>query len=117
MLTIKVDEAEVFDRLSILLVKSKKNPSIKNSQNYHSLANEIKEQIGLEKMQEVLNSQVFWNLWEANEKVFNGVDLAKMDLIASSELDARNYKRFLFKQELQRKFFNGELNEVKLGYS
>lgn len=116
MIKISVDAAFAFDMLAILLVKSKKLNNIQNAQNYFAFASEIKDQIGVDKMQEVLNSQEFADLREINSEVFDLVDKAKDDSCLASDVDKGNYQRYLAKKALQQKFFGGELKETKIGY-
>ena len=117
MIKVSVDEGSAFDILTILLIKTKKSADMQHTKNYLNFVADIKDEIGLHKLYEVMNSQEFEDLQKANEEVFIGVDLAKEDRILASILDSLNYKRYLCKQKIQTKFFNGELNEVKLGYS
>lgn len=117
MIKVSLDESVCFDILTILLIKTKKSADMRHTKNYLNFVADIKDEIGLHKLYEVMNSQEFEDLRAANLAVFEGVDLAKEDRILASTLDALNYKRYLCKQKIQTKFFNGELNEVKLGYS
>lgn len=116
MIKISVDEGYALDMLAISLVKSRKNSSTLNYQNYFNLANEIKDQITLKKFSSVIDSSEFDELVEINSKVFTAVDKAKTDDILASEVDSLNYKRYLAKKKIQQKFFSGELKEQKLGY-
>lgn len=116
MIKISLDEAYCLDMLAILLVKSRKNPSTLNYQNYFDLANEIKDQITLEKFSDVIDSKEFNKLVDINGQVFDAVDLAKTDAIPASAVDYLNYQRYLCKKKIQEKFFNGELKEQKIGY-
>lgn len=116
MIKISVDEGYALDMLAISLVKSRKKPSEQSYQNYFDLANEIKDQITLEKFSDVIDSNEFDGLVETNEKIFEAVDMAKTDEIPASAVDYLNYKRYLAKKKIQEKFFNGELKEQKIGY-
>jgi len=116
MIKISVDEAYALDVLAISLVKSRKAPSIAAYKNYFDFAIEIKSQISLDKFSEIIDSPEFDALVDANDKVFDGVDLAKKDGIPASALDSLNYQRFLCKKKIQEKFFNGEMSERKIGY-
>lgn len=115
MIRIALDDAVVFDMLAILLIKSKKggNDDVKNYMNFLA---DIKEEIGLHRLYEVVNSPEFENLKVANKKVFDLVSLAKNDECRASEVDKANYERYLCKQALQLKHFNNQLTEKKLGY-
>lgn len=117
MIKISLDEGYVFDLLAIHLVKSRKKPSVLNYQNYFDLANEIKDQLTLEKFSDVIDSKEFDELVNVNNAVFEAVDLAKTDEIPASAVDHLNYKRYLAKKKVQEKFFGGELKEQKIGYN
>jgi len=116
MIKVSIDESAAFDILSILLIKTKKSQDLQHTKNYLNFVADIKDEIGLEKLYEVMNSQEFANLREANDEVFSGVDLAKEDKIKASTLDSLNYRRFLWKGKIQEKFFGGEISERKIGY-
>jgi hypothetical protein len=116
MIKVSLDESACFDILSILLIKTKKSQDLQHTKNYLNFVADIKDEIGLEKLYEVMNSQEFEELREANLEVFHGVDLAKDDNIKASTLDALNYQRFVCKRKIQEKFFGEELREQKIGY-
>jgi len=116
MIKVSLDEASTFDILSILLIKTHKSPDSQHVKNYINFVADIKDEIGLEKLYQVMNSAEFTNLRAANELVFLKVDLAKKDLVSASELDAANYQRFIAKEKLQNKFFASPLSERKIGY-
>lgn len=118
MIKISLDEAYVFDILSILDLKTTKNsdPEIvsKNLKNYLNLSDEIISQIGLEKYNEIINSEEYKNLFTQNSRTFDLVDESRNDTgLAKIVLEANNV-RFDCKNALQRKFFNVELSEVKM---
>lgn len=116
MIKLSLDEAYCLDYLAILLVKTKKNSSPQNVSNYFATLNEIKEQIGGQKFFVVMNSVEFKKLHKANEEIFDAVDAAKTDLVPASVVDKLNYQRYLAKQELQKKHFDTEITEKKIGY-
>ena len=116
MIKVSIDESAAFDILTILLIKTKKSADMQHTRNYLNFVADIKDEIGLEKLYEVMNSQEFEELRKANGEVFLGVDLAKEDKIRASTLDALNYERYLCKKKIQEKFFNGEISEKKIGY-
>ena len=116
MIKVLVDEGVAFDMLSILQVKSKKSQSIQSAHNYFNFAQEIKDQVGISKMSEILDSPEYKNLVTQNEEVFEAVDLAKIDAIPASLVDKLNYQRYLAKKEIQKKFFGDEISEQKIGY-
>jgi hypothetical protein len=80
------------------------------------MAQEIKEQVGAQKMNEILDSPEYKNLVDKNEEVFEAVDLAKIDAVPASLVDKLNYQRYLAKQAIQKKFFGAEIKEQKIGY-
>lgn len=114
MITIPVDESYALDFLSILRIKSTKSAQ---SQNYYKQTLEhIQAAIGAEKADAILASNEYAKLTEANLKVFDAVDKARVDKIPASEVDALNYQRYLRKQAIQTTFFNSNLVEEKFGY-
>lgn len=116
MIKISIDEASSFDILSILLIKTHKSADSQHVKNYINFVADIKDEIGLEKLYQVMNSAEFADLRAANELVFLKVDLAKKDLVSASELDAANHQRYICKQKIQNKFFGNNLTEQKIGY-
>lgn len=117
MLKISLDEGFIFDILSILNVKiGQTNGFIRSQliQNFEDLSLEIKDQIGISKFNKIIISDEYKELYEINKLVFESVDLAKQDKILASEVDKRNYARYIKKTELQKKFFNEEIREVKI---
>ena len=116
MIKVSLDEAVVFDMLSILLIKTKKSNEMQHVTNYLNFIADVKDSIGSNKLSEIISSEEFEDLTKANDSVFSGVDLAKKDLISASKLDALNYERFLCKKKIQEKFFEHKLKEQKIGY-
>lgn len=116
MIKVSLDEAAIFDILTILLIKTKKSPDLQHTKNYLNFVADIKDEIGLEKLYSVMSSVEFENLRAANLAVFNAVSLAAKDEVKASELDILNYCRFTCKQALQQKHFDTSLSEQKIGY-
>lgn len=117
MLTITLDEGQIFDIISILNVKIlKSSGQTKDNiiQNYQFLSNEIKNQIGESLFNKIICSDEYKDLFNANKKTFEAVDLAKTDLIRASEAYMLNNDRFNKKIALQNKFFNSPCKEVKI---
>ena len=116
MLKISLDEAYVFDILTIYQVKidnatgENKEKTLKASS---ELGNEIISQIGQDLFIQILLSKEYKNLLNSNKIVFNLVDRKNESEISKLTADA-NYDRYLKKIELQKKFFNNELIEVKI---
>jgi len=113
MINLLVDESFAFDYLSILEIKSDKNG---DKNNYNLCKETIISQIGLYAFLEIEASQEYRELKEANLNTFNLVDKVKSNPCLGIEVDKSNYKRFLKKQSLQKKFFNSFGNEIKIGY-
>lgn len=113
------DAAGWFDELSILNVKlnlSSGEPHETALKNHAVLGVEIEEALGISLFHRIISSDEYKELYEANKTVFEAVELAKADKILASEVDRLNYQRYVVKQNLQKKFFNDKLTEVKLGY-
>jgi hypothetical protein len=117
MINLAVDESYAFDYLSILHLKSDldKDNTVKKS-NYFSCLLFIKGQLGDDFFNKVINSEEYKECYEANRITFDAVDKAKNDLVPASYVDRANYKRHSAKQKLQRRFFNSDLTEIKIGY-
>lgn len=116
MIKVALDEAVVFDTLTILLIKTKMSAEMQHTKNYLNFVADIKDEIGLEKLYSVMNSPEFEKLRAANQKTFDLVSLAKDDKCLASDVDKANYQRYLCKKALQDKHFNNKLTEEKLGY-
>ncbi len=116
MIKVSLDEAYVFDLLSIYSVKieysdeSKKEDSLKN---YKNLCEEIQNQIGKKLFDEILKSEQYKNLKQSNQVVFKLVERANENELSKLTADA-NYDRYLKKIELQNRFFKNNLTEIKI---
>lgn len=112
MIAIKLSEAEIFDRLTILEVKHM------NSLNVEADRTELRRflfrNLGTELMDLVLRSWEYQELLESNFEVFKLVDKATRDECKASEVDKANQRRYNAKKELQERFWPTEpLTEVK----
>ena len=120
MIKISLDEAYVFDMLSILDLKKDKSINTKDHQkhieNYNRLHQDILDHIGNKKLKQIIRSIHYKSLMQTNIKVFQLVEKAKEDKGIASIIDSTNYKRFILKNKLQKKFFKNSLKEVKIGY-
>lgn len=117
MITIRVDDCLAFDMLSIFHIKIKKNPENPSHVNgYNWLFNDISACIGTEKTWQIISSEEFKRLVDANEKVYDLVDKVKDDSVKGSVVDAANFERYKCKQVLQESFFNSKQLEKKIGY-
>lgn len=116
MIKVSLDEAYVFDLLSIYAVKIDNSDSEKKRQsekNYNLLSNEIIESIGIDKFTDIILSDEYKDLVDANQIVFELVDRAKENKLAKATADA-NYERYIKKVELQQKFFQTKITEIKI---
>ena len=116
MLKISLDEAYVFDMLSVFDVKIKNLDGEKLSKTLEKMSDMIEEvidQIGKDKYYEIANSYEYKKMVEANQRVFELIDESKNDTGLAKITDDANFDRHIAKIELQKKFFNNELTEVK----
>jgi hypothetical protein len=115
--TIPVDPGYGFDYLSIFAVKTNKIGDEKSITNYKECLEHIALQIGYVFTNEILGSKEYENLYKANLKLFEMVDLVKEDPCKGKELDDQVYVRYLAKVALQNKFFpEKRIIEQKVGY-
>jgi hypothetical protein len=116
MIKISLDEAYVYDILSIYAVKIENTNGEKKQKSldsFNKLSEEIQNQIGIVKHHSIINSTAYFDLKHANKEVFDLVDRAGETSLSKQTAEA-NYKRYLKKVELQTKFFNNEVTEVKI---
>ncbi len=116
MINLLVDEAFAFDFLTILCVKAEKANKQDQRRFYTQIADlseSISEQIGVDKHLEILSSEQYLNLMQANRDTFNAVAAAK-DSPLEKEAWLANNSRYEFKKQLQEKFFNKPLTEKKI---
>jgi len=118
MIKISVDEAYVFDLLSILDLKKTKSISKqdyqKHVENYNLLLKEVSEQITNIKTQEIIKSKEYKDLVNVNLKVFDLVDQCQNDNSLAGITAKANYERFILKNKLQKIFFKNDLKEAKI---
>ena len=114
MIKLTVDEAYAFDYHSILHLKY--NNGYLPLETLQMAKKDLVESLGEEIVEIILISNEYNNIYEANKLTFDAVDKAKDDSIPASYVDKCNYKRMLAKKELQSKFFNTNLSEIKIGY-
>jgi hypothetical protein len=112
MLALLVDEGYAFDYLSILEVKKNIKPEIKN--NWLLCFSFLEQQLGKNKMQEIINSSEYKDLIQANQMTFEAVNKAKKNLISAKEVDDFNLLRYKNKILLQNKFFINYTSEIKI---
>jgi hypothetical protein len=119
MIKITVDESQAFDMLVGLNVKISNSPKDKFKQfteNFKSLALEIREQIGELLYYKIISSEEYNNLYRANFDTFCLVELgmdSEPETLARKTADM-NLKRFQCKKKLQNVFFNNDLKEIKI---
>ena len=111
MINLPVDEAYAFDYLSILHVKKNINQEVESS--WKECFNYIKNQIGENMMEQIVNSIEYHGMIEANQITFDAVEKARYGEITAKEVDQANMLRYQKKCELQKKFFNSNMKEVK----
>ena len=117
MIDIAVDEAYAFDMLSILAVKYDKTENEGNLKKFNLFESEIEQKVGKGLFYDVVVSMEYSNLYHANLKLFELIDQIKTDdSIKAKKIDDLNYARWEAKRDLQKKFFNQEIKEVKIGY-
>jgi hypothetical protein len=114
MIKLTVDEAYAFDYYSILSLKYKNG--FLSEEILQTAKNDLEDSLGIDLVENILNSPEYASLLDANQLTFNAVDKAKEDLVKASYVDKCNYERMLAKKALQNKFFNSNLSEVKIGY-
>lgn len=116
MLKISLDEAYVFDMLSVFDVKIKKLTGEKllvTLDKHSNMVEEVIEQITSEKYNEIISSSEYKKMILANERVFELIDESKTDTGLAKITDDANFDRHIAKMNLQKKFFDNELTEVK----
>lgn len=114
MIFLQVDEAYAFDYLSILEVKKKKNSLITNA--WSKCYVNLQIQFDSDKWFLIINSKEYADMVAANELTFNAVDKAKNNEVTAQYVDYCNYQRHIAKESFQKKFFNTNLSELKIGY-
>lgn len=116
MIKIGLDEAYVFDMLSVFDVKIKKLDDEKLAKTIEKMSDMIEEvvnQIGNDKYQLIIQSNEYKEMVLANQRVFELIDESKLDSGLAKKTDDANYQRHIAKMNLQNTFFDNELTEVK----
>lgn len=114
MINILVDEAYAFDYLSILEIK--KNKDIRNQEIWLSCLENLRNQFEIKKWISMITSEEYKEIVKANKLTFDAVEKAKNNEVGAQYVDFCNYQRYVAKQNFQKKFFNEELAEQKIGY-
>jgi hypothetical protein len=115
MISIEVDEAYAFDYLSILEVKKQKSSSAIEA--WSKCYVHLQTQFDSERWFLMINSKEYNNMVKANQLTFNAVDKAKNNEVTAQHVDYCNYQRHTAKQNFQKKFFDNNLSELKIGYN
>jgi len=122
MVTISVDEGYAFDILSIFQVKMHNcTDPVKietSKRGFSILYEELKVQLGQEKLSEIINSKDYDELYTENHTTFVLVDAirASNENSIGKNIDLNNLRRFECKRKLQSKFFNTNMVETKTKY-
>jgi hypothetical protein len=112
MINLSVDEAYVFDYLSILQIK--KNNTLIDLRNFDNCATSIMSQIGKQLFNKVVASEQYANLVKTNQLVYDQIEQIRGGTnLSAKEVDDANMLRFKYKKELQKIFFNTNLVEQK----
>ena len=114
MIDIKVDEAYAFDYLSILEIKKQKSSN--NIQAWLNCWSHLQNQFECEKWLSMIYSQEYKDMINANQLTFEAVYKAKNNEVTAQYVDYCNYQRHIAKENFQKKFFNTNLSELKIGY-
>ena len=116
---IDIEPGQVFDMLAIINVKINQSTDglkEKNIENFEELAAQIKKRIGELKFNQIFESPEYEELYQSNLDTYNLVELAQKDNNLAGRIDRQNYDRFVKKSILQKKFFNEDIKEIKIGY-
>lgn len=119
MVEIHVDEAYAFDILSIYDVKIRNCTDTHkvdiSKDAYIKLYVDLAKSIGSARMIDIIQSDEYKHLRDANEKTFYLVDKIRSsdEVSIGKDIDNTNMERFFCKKKLQEKFFDGKLIEVK----
>lgn len=116
MLKISLDEAYVFDMLSVFdvkIVNLSGEKLAKTLEKMSVMVEEVINQIGESKYREIIASDEYDKMVQANQKVFELIDQSKFDNGLAKVTDDANYDRHIAKMALQQKFFDSDLTEVK----
>jgi deoxyribodipyrimidine photolyase-like uncharacterized protein len=122
MVTISVDEGYAFDILSIFQVKihncTDKVKLEASKRGFSILYEELKDQLGQDKLSEIIYSKEYDDLYTENQTTFVLVDAirASNENSIGKDIDLNNLRRFECKRKLQSKFFNTDMVETKTKY-
>ena len=114
MINLSVDECYAFDYLSILYIK--RNKSTEAYKSWQMCTEFLRGQMYPPFFDEIVGSVEYHTMIDANQKTFDLVDLAKENKCSAQDVDRGNYSRHQAKIKLQKRFFDGKMSEVKIGY-
>lgn len=120
MINLKVQDVFAFDYLSILEIKYEKSQTQEAFRSYEMCSIELEleyaKRYNASFYGNILKSEEYQNLKNANLKVFETIDAVHNGLeMTALELDQCNYLRFIAKKKLQEKFFIEPFTEIKIG--
>lgn len=118
MIKVSLDEGYVFDMLAISLIKSQLSdaPYKRKASEVvcKGLLQEIAEQIGEEKLKDIVRSEEYQALCGANRKTFSLVEIARAEKgTLSKQIDEANLQRYYAKTALQKNMFGTTPLETK----
>jgi hypothetical protein len=113
MLKLTVEEGYAYDYLSILQIKFDKLKTENSKTLFLNCSIDLKNQIGEEAHNKIINSIEYKDLCTSNENTFYCVEQARYGNISSKEVDEANMQRYINKTKLQKKFFNTTSLEEK----
>lgn len=113
MIKLEMDEAYVFDFLSVLDIKQQN--SKKDENNFNVISHQIKDQIGDDLYNRIIKSEIYLNLIKTNKIIYDLIDLMRQtkQYLDARVIDGVNTQRYLMKRRLQSEFFDTELTENK----
>jgi hypothetical protein len=123
--TITLDAAACFDMMSILQVKLSKLDCVRDVAKWKQVCSaetemfmELQKQLG-DLYWKIKCSPEYRALRDANQKVFDAVDIAedpkRQNEISAYDVAQLNLLRYECKKKLQQKFFNSAVSEFKTG--
>lgn len=111
MIKIPVDEGYAYDFLAILEVKMVKMN--KGKDYYLVFFEELAFQVGREKHSKIIQSPEYQECILANQETFDAVESARYGQVSAKQVDDCNMRRYNAKIALQKRFFGGDVVEIK----
>lgn len=121
MIEITIDEGDAYDRLSIALVKSTKNPHNTTAQdNFARMYAELARAVGHDRHNQIVGSPEFAALRDVNGALYDHTGETAKPTRPPQQDDQQttnrlNYARYQSKGALQVRFFGSALKEQKFG--